>query len=205
MGIMEDRAQTPQPILEASLGQQSPLFARVVSRTPGRVRFRLSQPDRSFQRLNNLASILKERLEIYRVRTNLYSGSLTVFYAQDHSSFEQICAILQQNQVIFSDTAQTAPMATLKGKSETASLVTKALSGWNQRVAATTSGKADLRSLIPLGFGILAVRQLISQGLQLEVIPWYVLGWYAFDSFIKLHYTGDQASSEHSSQLNPAE
>jgi hypothetical protein len=35
------------------------------------------------------------------------------------------------------------------------------------------------------------MRQLMIKGLQLEVIPWYVLAWYAFDSFLKLN-TGDR-------------
>jgi hypothetical protein len=47
----------------------------------------------------------------------------------------------------------------------------------------------DLRFLFPLSLSLLALRQLLVKGWQLELIPWYVLAWYAFDSFIKLHPT----------------
>jgi hypothetical protein len=31
--------------------------------------------------------------------------------------------------------------------------------------------------------------------LQFEIIPWYVLAWYSFDSFIKLHGVTAQKST----------
>jgi hypothetical protein len=51
-----------------------------------------------------------------------------------------------------------------------------------------TNGYADLRLLMPLGFGALALRQLWEKGLELDEIPWYNLAWYAFDSFNKLNH-----------------
>jgi hypothetical protein len=56
----------------------------------------------------------------------------------------------------------------------------------NQKIRQTSNGKVDLGFLIPLSFALLACRQLIIKGWQLELIPWYVLAWYAFDSFLKL-------------------
>ena len=43
---------------------------------------------------------------------------------------------------------------------------------------------------------MLAMRQLIAKGWQLELIPWYVLAWYAFDSFIKLHSTNNVSKAK---------
>ncbi|WP_448564204.1 DUF5132 domain-containing protein [Trichothermofontia sp.] len=50
-----------------------------------------------------------------------------------------------------------------------------------------TRGWVDLKTLIPLGLSAIALRQLLTKGLRLEDIPWYVLAWYAFDSFVILN------------------
>ncbi|ACB54546.1 hypothetical protein cce_5200 [Crocosphaera subtropica ATCC 51142] len=64
--------------------------------------------------------------------------------------------------------------------------VTQVTKNLNQGIRTASKSIVDLSFLIPFGFGLLAWRQLILKGWQLETIPWYVLAWYAFDSFIKL-------------------
>lgn len=61
------------------------------------------------------------------------------------------------------------------------------ISDLNEQVKQTTTGVVDLRSLLPAGLAALALRQLLSKGLQLDEIPWYTLAWYGFDSFMKLN------------------
>jgi hypothetical protein len=60
-----------------------------------------------------------------------------------------------------------------------------AVSELNAQVGWLTNGYVDLRLLMPLGLGTLALGQLITQGPQLDKIPWYNLAWYAFDSFVR--------------------
>ena len=62
---------------------------------------------------------------------------------------------------------------------------------FNKKFEQATSGEVDLRFLFPLGLSLLAVRQILVKGWQLELIPWYVLAWYSFDSFIKLNGAND--------------
>jgi hypothetical protein len=52
----------------------------------------------------------------------------------------------------------------------------------------------DLRALLPLGVGLLALRQALRGRGRLDDAPWYVLGWYAFDSFWKLRPSGRQTA-----------
>ena len=40
--------------------------------------------------------------------------------------------------------------------------------------------------MVPATFGVLALRQIVTNFGELAGIPWYVLAWYAFDSFWKL-------------------
>lgn len=60
----------------------------------------------------------------------------------------------------------------------------------NASVSRATQGHVDLRVLFPIALGGLAVRQVTRQGLGLRNAPWYVLAYYAFDSFVKLHGDG---------------
>jgi hypothetical protein len=62
-----------------------------------------------------------------------------------------------------------------------------ALSDLDQRVSRLTGGKLDVKLLVPAGLGLLALRQILSTGLGLADVPGYVLLWYTFDSFYKLH------------------
>ncbi|MGV2827982.1 DUF5132 domain-containing protein [Myxosarcina sp. GI1(2024)] len=62
-----------------------------------------------------------------------------------------------------------------------------AVSELNEKVDWLTNGYVDLRFLLPLGLGTLALGQLLIQGPQLDKIRWYNLAWYAFDSFNKLN------------------
>ncbi|NJN11102.1 MAG: DUF5132 domain-containing protein [Richelia sp. RM1_1_1] len=74
-----------------------------------------------------------------------------------------------------------------EGTSEVAGEMLDAVSDLNSQVGWLTNGYVDLRVLMPLGLGTLALGQLITQGPQLDKIPWYNLAWYAFDSFNKLN------------------
>ncbi|HBB34182.1 MAG TPA: hypothetical protein DDZ80_22595 [Cyanobacteria bacterium UBA8803] len=166
------------------------IHTSVVSQSPGRIRFRVAQPHLHGEKIERIANTLQERLDIYKVRTNVQSGSITVFHAEEHSHFEDVYAILRDLGVIFIDVTGKTEIP-LPGKSEAATGITNAVFDLNKRVGAATNGIVDLRFLVPLGFSALAVRQLMIKGLQLDFIPWYVLAWYAFDSFIKLHYTSE--------------
>jgi hypothetical protein len=57
----------------------------------------------------------------------------------------------------------------------------------NTQTLFLTNGWMDLPTVTAAGLGLIALRQLLTKGAQMDALPWYVLTWYAFDSFIKLH------------------
>ena len=61
------------------------------------------------------------------------------------------------------------------------------LATMNKKVHDATDGRADLRVLVPAALGVLAARQLLKDARSLSQAPWYVLVYYAFDSFYKLN------------------
>jgi hypothetical protein len=73
------------------------------------------------------------------------------------------------------------------GKPSMAEDFINVMSDFNTDVDRLTDGVMDLRSLLTLTLALFALGQLVKQGPQLDTIPWYLLAWFAFDSFVKLH------------------
>ena len=172
--------------LAGKSGVNSSIQAHIVSQTPGRIRMRVAPAHRQEHKLASVVSALKEKLAIYRVRANLHSGSITIFHSKEHINSEDIRQILRDLGLIFHDMIEE-PLMVTHGHSDASVEVSRVATDLNQRVKIVTKGAVDLRFLLPLSFAVLACRQLVIKGLQFELIPWYVLAWYAFDSFIKLH------------------
>ncbi len=147
-----------------------------------------------------IANTLKTHPDVQEVRTNIQTGSIVVHHAEKHSSLEDIKAALQDLGVILGSIADVE-VPLMNGKSAVASDITSAVKDLNQRVGQTTDGVVDLRFLVPLGLGTLAIHQLLRNGWQFETVPWYVLAWYSFDSFIKLHYTAEPTTTADNNQI----
>lgn len=154
------------------------ITAKLVSDTPGRLRLRVGNKHRKIEEMQRIAKALQSHPNIQKVRTNVSQGSITIQH-EGEESLENVYSALQDLGIIFGDIGS--------GKSEVADGVASTVINLNKQVKKTTDGVVDLRFLFPLGLGCLSIRKLMLQGLQLDIIPWYVLAWYSFDSFLKLH------------------
>ncbi|MDZ8105351.1 MAG: hypothetical protein RM338_06945 [Nostoc sp. DedQUE12a] len=155
------------------------ISTKIVSNTPGRLRLRVALPYRQNGEIQRIANALTAQPYINKVRTNIHHGSIAIEHDGKDDTLKNVIATLTDLGVIFADITE--------GNSEAAVGITNAVFNLNKKVELATKGEIDLRVIFPLGLSILAVRQLLAKGLQFEIIPWYVLAWYAFDSFIKLH------------------
>lgn len=160
--------------------------AHVVSQTPGRIRLRVAPTYYQKDKIASLLAGLNQNVAIYRVKANVYASSITIFYEQEKLNYEDIRHILQNLSIIVSK-IPFKKFSSPVGSSDAAFAVKRIASNLNQDVKRLTKGAIDLRFLFSLSLMVLALRQLLIKGLQLEAIPWYVLAWYGFDSFIKLH------------------
>lgn len=161
-----------------------PISTKVISSTPGRLRIRMAQNQPG--KMQRIANVLNANPQVSQVSTNPESGSITIYHDGKNNSLDNVVATLRDLGVIFAEVTE--------GNTEAAAQVSNAVVDLNQRVREATGGVVDLRFLFPLGLSTLAVRQLLAKGIQIETIPWYVLAWYAFDSFIKLHGTSPSAT-----------
>ena len=170
----------PKIIEPATINRSSSLIStKIVSDTPGRLRLRIAPSHRQAQKMQRIASILETQPNINQVQTNIFHGSIVINHSGKNGSLRDVLATLKDIGLIIADMTE--------GSTEASVGVSNAIVDLNKRVKSATMGAVDLRFLFPFGLTILAVRQLTLKGWQLEFIPWYVLAWYAFDSFIKLN------------------
>ncbi|NDJ25257.1 hypothetical protein GS682_27175 [Nostoc sp. B(2019)] len=166
----------------------TPIHIQVVSSTPGRIRVRVAHQHREQQAMAKIAAALKTFFpQIDQVSSNAQTGSITIYYSGDSDSFTEALTTLQELGIIVTD----VPM----GKSQAAVALTSAIASLNQRFHQATAGSVDLRFLFPFFLALLAIRQILSKSPGLKTSPWYVLAWYAFDSFMKLNDTKESPQS----------
>jgi hypothetical protein len=167
----------------------TPIHLQVLSITPGRIRVRVAPQQRDQQTMANIASALKGFFpQIEQVRSNHQTGSIVILYSGDSESFTDALTTLQDLGVIVIDAPTEKP--------EAAVVVKNAIANLNQRFNQATAGSVDLRFLFPLLLSLLALRQILAKSPGLKTSPWYVLAWYAFDSFIKLNNTKESTKSQ---------
>ncbi|MBH8565759.1 hypothetical protein I8748_26910 [Nostoc sp. CENA67] len=172
--------QIPKVMEQASLSRPSKqISTKIVSNTPKRLRLRVARQHRQPEEMQRIVNALEAQPNVTQVRTNISQGSIVINHDGKDDSWNNVVATLLDLGIIFGDIAE--------GKSEAAMDISSAVVDLNKRVEQATNGAVDLRLLFPFGLSILAVRQLLKQGWRIDIIPWYVLAWYAFDSFIKLH------------------
>jgi Heavy metal associated domain 2 len=171
----------PKVLEPAALNTPSkPISTKIISDTPGRLRLRIAPSHRQPEQIKHIVRMLDAQPNVSQVRTNIHNGSIVIHHDRNNESWKNVVATLQDIGMIFAD-------ITTESHSEAAATVANAVFDLNNRVEQATNNVVDLRFIFPLALGCLSVRQLLVRGLQLEIIPWYVLAWYAFDSFIKLH------------------
>lgn len=159
------------------------ITAKIVSDTPGRLRLRILPSYRDERIMQNIVDVLKVQSDIREVKINVNSGSMLVHYDPRAEIRQNLLAAMVELGVNFRDMSI--------GNSQAAEDIKETVINLNQLLGQLTNGEVDLRLLFPLSLSILAIRQGVVKGLQVGMIPWYVLAWYAFDSFIRFNSHSD--------------
>ncbi len=154
--------------------------ARVVSSVPGRIRLRLTAGAARAERLNAAVEALNDDSAVSAATPRWQTGSVVITY--DPSDIEGVFSTLERLGVEFAAT----PAIGASRDGEPAARVRGAVEAANAVVACRAGGN-DLRTLVPLGFGLVAVRQFVLDDKRLPDAPWYLLAWYAWATFQKFH------------------
>ncbi len=153
--------------------------AIVVSAIPGRLRLRLTGRWRAGDELRRVSEALEELTGVTEAKVSQRTGSVVVRFEPGAVGREDLGARLSRLGLELGPATSTAPQS---GPGRVAAGA-RALDGLVQQ----GTGGLELRLLVPVGLGLLAARQALVAGHELRRAPWYVLGWYAFDSFLKLN------------------
>ncbi len=165
-----------------------PKQTRIVSSTPGRTRIKVSPKRRTEQEMQRIAAALEQRTGATAACTNIRTGSILVRHPS--TGLNAVLDTLRDLGVIVGSAAGI-PIPVADDRTRLTSSLAGAVVNLNRRVETATRGLVDLRLLVPVGFGALAVLQLLRRGFQFEAAPWYVLAYVAFDSYSRLHPTAD--------------
>jgi hypothetical protein len=162
---------------------------RVVSAIPGRLRFRLPSDQRTAETMTEISTAFGAS-EVIDVQTSLQTGSVLVRYDPETVGFDELQGVFGNlGFTLVFDRELPVPV-----EAAPAARVVDAAERLNARVARATKG-VDLRLLVPLGLGALSARQALNDAPGLRKAPWYILAWYAFDSFLKLNPGGRRDSA----------
>jgi hypothetical protein len=122
---------------------------------------------------------------------------LLIRYDSDRVDLAELAGLARAADAIVLDVQEPrAEAADEHPHSSLARQVSARFGGWDRRLRRGTGGRVDLKMLVPITFGTLAVRQIILTSGSLAPIPWYVLLWYAFDSYVKLHHQASATAGE---------
>jgi hypothetical protein len=122
------------------------------------------------------------------VTTDARTGSALLTYDPDELDLDSVLTLVRGAHEVLEDVAPP-PVEALVGRaaSDTAIAVQRRATALDQSVLKATHGAVDLRMLLPVGLAGLSLRALSRQGIDLKSVPWYVLAYYSFDTFLKLH------------------
>jgi hypothetical protein len=149
---------------------------QIVSSTPRRTRIKVSRKRRSPEEMSRLAEALQASPNVSEVKTNVYAGTLIVHHKE--KALSDIKAQLKDLGVIV--------MAATGVGTSPQSLV-EAVSDLEKQAGPVLGSILDLKVLVPVGFGALAALQLARRGLEIGGAPWYLLAYFAFESFVMLN------------------
>jgi hypothetical protein len=123
-----------------------------------------------------LVEALEASPKVDTVLTNLHAGTIIVHH--EEAALPDIKATLKDLGVI---------LAAATGVGTSAKSLTDAVSRLDNHLASATKGILSLKLMVPLGFSALAILQLARRGLEITGAPWYLLAYFAFESFARLN------------------
>ena len=162
---------------------------RVVHRVPGRVRIRFGRAEMTPEALARLRQAISEFDGVTRCNANLRTNSLVIHYdaGLDMDRLAGAVGGLAMEEAAAGE--QPDPAHERHPHSRVARGLNARFAALDRRIRQLTGHRLDLKLVLPVGFGLLAARQILTSSGGLPAIPWYVLLWYAFDSYLRLHHT----------------
>jgi hypothetical protein len=155
--------------------------ARIAHSIPGRLRLRFAPREVDPEALASLLARLSARPGVRSARYSPASGSVLVEYDPDALSEAAL-----QRELPLLEAPVVGASPGLPPSTPAARAVSR--SWWNADawVGKVSSGRMDLRTLLPVALLLVAARQVLLQG-ELGAAPWHALLWYSYNLFYQFH------------------
>lgn len=159
-------------------------IAHVVHTGARRIRLRLDKAHRQVGRMGQVRHALQRQPGVRAVEVNETTGSVLIHHDPGAITGDDLAQVLGDIGVLIAGLQSDE-----SGRSDTARAVESALGDLNRRVATASGGKFDLKIVIPGTFLTLGLWKLATDvGSFFTAVPGYVLLYYAFDTYTKLHH-----------------
>lgn len=165
--------------------------ARILSVVPGRVRAKVFGRRRTPEELEGITAVLDALSGVTAVQTSPLTGSVVVRHDPAAAGIDDLRTAFEGLGL-----SLVAEEPSERTQRTPARRVYEAAEGVNARVGRRFEG-TDLRLLFPIALGALSFRQAVRDRPGLDQAPWYLLAWYAFDSFFKLNSRDTDGSAHH--------
>lgn len=153
----------------------------ILHASPGRIRLGVRMADLNNAALPRAAKVIAALPGVRAVRLNRWARSLVVTSEDGTVGLQEVLAAIEQAGITI------VPLAEDHGVPHPGASLDQSITSFfgqiDERVSQHTGG-TSLRTLLPIGLAALGVRELVAG--RFTAVPWYVLFWYAFDSFLKL-------------------
>ncbi len=159
----------------------------MASSVPGRLRLKFSGDQRHID-AQRAASHLQDHPGVATASAHPSIGSVTVRYDTERTTVDQLLTALGRLGMLIGLRGDSAPNPLEDaGLSSTAVGITDAMDRLDRRISFATGRRVNLKVLLPTGFLLFGVRNTVVNGLGLTTFPGFIMLWYAFDAFHKLH------------------
>lgn len=152
--------------------------ARVVSAAPGRLRIRVARGSSASGELARVERALDAIDEVTEVAVRIYAASVVAQF--DPRDLAAVTAGLDALGLRVPESGRS------HSAEDPATVVREAASAVDGAMARRFS-HGGLRTLVPLGLGLLSVRQALRGTDRLGEAPWYLLAWYASETFFRFY------------------
>lgn len=170
-----------------------PITIDIVSRSPGRVRLRVSPEHRQPEVMDKLASSLKTIVpEVDRLRSLPSTGSITLYYSPERVDFAGAIATLKSFGIILEEDSPRFPESPTGAPG-----VRGAMAKLDRQLQQATGGAASLGSIASLVLSLLVLRLLSARAPRLKsLLLWSLLGGYVVESLLLLNPSRERRPSQ---------
>jgi Heavy metal associated domain 2 len=174
--------------------------ATITHAVPGRVRVKVAgDPEEVAAILTAVERRTRGEDGVSSVQTDVRTGSALLRFDPDALDPEDAVELLRKAHEALEELLPPHLREPAERSiSHVAATLERRFSAADASVLRATHGVLDLRMLVPIGLAGLSVRQVLRTGPKLKMIPWYVLAYYSFDTFVKLHHQPLPDPEEHS-------